>query len=50
MTILGTGLFFSSATWTEPAENAAPTISTITLNFDFTQNAAPRWEQSKFHV
>lgn len=41
MTILGTGLFFSNTTWTEPAENAAPTIATVTLNFDFTPNAAP---------
>lgn len=41
MTLLGTGLFFSNNTWTDPAVNAAPTISTITLNFDFAVNQAP---------
>lgn len=36
MTLLGTGLFFTNSAWSPPAPNAAPSISTVTLNFDFT--------------
>lgn len=41
MTLLGTGLFFGKAKWSPPAVNAAPSISTVTLNFDFRANSAP---------
>lgn len=41
MTLLRTGFFFSKSTWAPPVLNAAPTISTVTLNFDYGVNDAP---------
>lgn len=41
MTLLRTGFFFSKSTWTPPVVNAAPAISAVTLNFDFSTNSAP---------
>lgn len=41
MTLLRTGFFFSKSTWTPPVINAAPTVTTVALNFDFTLNSAP---------
>lgn len=40
MTLLGLGLFFSDNA-APPAPNAAPSATTLTLNFDFFINAAP---------
>ncbi len=40
MTVLRTGFIFSKSTWTPPV-NAAPSIDTVTLNFDFKVNAPP---------
>lgn len=41
MTLLRTGFFFSKSTWSPPVVNAAPSISEVTLNFDFGVNEAP---------
>lgn len=41
MTLLRTGFFFSKSTWVPPVINAAPTITTVTLNFDQVFNVAP---------
>ena len=40
MTVLRTGFVFSKSTWTPPV-NAAPSVDTVTLNFDFKVNAPP---------
>lgn len=41
MSLLGTGLLFSKTTWTQPVTNAAPAISSVSLNFDFRTNVPP---------
>lgn len=41
MTFLRTGFVFSKSGWVPEVVNAAPTISTVTLNFDFSVNSAP---------
>lgn len=41
MTLLRTGFFFSKSSWSPPTENAAPTITSTTLNFDLSVNSAP---------
>lgn len=41
MTLLRTGFFFSKPMWVPPTNNAAPTISSVTLNFDLRTNEAP---------
>lgn len=48
MNLLGTGLFIANSTWQPPAENAAPSITSVTLNFDFTANAAPVGQNQSF--
>ena len=40
MTVLRTGFVFSKSLWSGPA-NAAPSIDTVTLNFDFKVNRPP---------
>jgi len=48
MTLLRTGFFFSKSTWTPEVLNAAPTISSVVLNFDLRENSAPVGENAGF--
>jgi len=48
MTLLGTGLFFGESTNNATDGNAAPSITTLTLNFDFTTLRPPVGQNQAF--